>query len=55
MCDLLISPIVITAERLSWSRYVYPEAALPADGAGALDLETEDVGGICWGRQVDVA
>lgn len=46
--------ILVTAKALSRSRYVDPEASLSANGARALDLEAEDVGGICWRWQVDV-
>lgn len=48
-------PVFVTVERLSGSRYIDPEASLSANGACALDLETKDIGGICWRWQVDVA
>lgn len=52
---LLMFSELVTAKVLSRSRYVHPEASLSANGAGALDLEAEDVGGIRWRWQVDVA
>lgn len=50
-----MSSVLVTVKALSRSRYVDPEASLSADGARALDLEAEDVGGIRGRWQVDVA
>ena len=55
LCHLLITPVLTTAKRLSRSRYVHPKASLSANGARTLDLETKDVGGICWRWHVDIA
>ena len=44
----LISSVLITAKGIPRSRYVHPEVSLSANGAGALELEAEEVGGICW-------
>ena len=52
---LLIFSVLIPAEGMASSRYVRPQASLSANGARALDLEAENVGGACWRRQVDVA
>ena len=54
MVSLLVLSIVVTVEALAFGGDIHPQATLATYRARALDLDADNIAGICGGRQEDV-